>query len=472
MIIQFPVQQRCYFNVNMEDSWDSPRNIVSDRGWSKNAFSGADKITPGKYKTLRQKLLDDGLICTSGGNVYVFLTTVNYWSVLCSHQSMVFINSIMGIDNATVQYGNATTPYVPYIEKECAANIAAEIPQSICIGSERLRVSLTSSGLSLEICEDIVSTSPSKAGIVRALCYMPLHINFWPKTWVRTPKFNMYKFLSPLFSLEVEFKTLEWCLGNAMIDPHSFSKTVILYGPGGHGKGTIMGAVESSFSGCCSSIPEASLVGRDGGIPTSVLTTVASNRIVISGDVGGSNRKTNLTIIKQITGHDFVVIPPSKVKTACTLLYATNQLDDPLDNIEWCTEAIMRRVVVILIDSQIVDDFNDRVPSDAKSRLDFVLRCVHTRLTNHHMPVSAISVLLTIMGDRMNSVSKFLCPGDGGEDEIILSNEIIAAALSITASEVGRLASRITKSCVTSIRGVTYIKGIVPTAEYYHYIGK
>lgn len=77
------------------------------------------------------------------------------------------------------------------------------------------------------------------------------------------------------------------------------------------------------------------------GIPTKVASIVASNRIVTAGDVGGQNRNTNLTVIKTLTGDDYITVAPSRVNTASTLFYPSNMLDNPLDNeerIHFCRE--------------------------------------------------------------------------------------------------------------------------------------
>lgn len=451
----------------MTSDWPSDDNIVRVKGWSSQAFEGASEITPMRYNVLRNKLLTTGLVCMSDGNIYVFLTTMNYWSVLCSSQSIVFINNIIGADSATVRYGDAADPYIPFIERACSDNIAGEIPQSICIGTDRVRVSLIGGSLEMSKCEPLLTYAGDKKEILSSLCYMPLHIRFWPKVWHRTHQYKIYRFLAPLFVDPLELKTFEWCLGHAFVDPHSYSKTVILYGEGGHGKSTIMSVVNSVFFGCCNTIPDSALENLNAGVSIKVASIVASNRIVTAGDVGGANRNTNLTVIKSLTGHDYISIPPSRVKTACTLLYATNMLDDPLLNEEWCTPAIMRRVVVILINSKIVENFSDRIPYDPTSRLDFALRCVHTRLSNPSMPASSISILMTLMGSRFHTVSSYLvevAEEDSDDEDLMNANAIVAGALSLTVERVGELAKRITSSCVTEVGGVLYIKNIAPSS--------
>ena len=231
----------------------------------------------------------------------------------------------------------------------------------------------------------------------------------------------------------------------------------------------MMSVVNSVFFGCCSTIPDSALEKLHNGVDTKVASIIASNRIVTAGDIGGTGRNTNLTVIKSLTGHDYISIPPSRVKTACTLLYATNSLDDPLDNPEWCTPAIMRRVIVILMNAKIIENFSDQIPYDPMSKLDFALRCVHTRLSNPYMPVSSISVLLTLMGSRFGLVSKYLVEayeGDIDDDDMIVANTIVAGALNLTVHRVGELANRISKASVVEVSGILYVKNIAPSGLY------
>jgi hypothetical protein len=356
--------------------------IEQDRGWGVNAFDGAEKTTPEKNKILRNKLVTPGLLCVSDGNIYVFLTTLNIWSVICAKQSIVFINNLMGIESATVKYGDAFEPYASFLEREASDRIANDIPQSVCIGTERLKVALVPGGLKLTRCDSLLPFLPENKSLLSTLCYMPLSIRGWPTEWQRTSNYPIYRYLSPLFVDPVELKTLEWCIGHSLIDPHNFSKAVILYGQGGRGKTTTVNLIATALMGCCGTIPDSALINLSAGLPDRVAQTVASNRVVTAGDVGGDGRNTNLTVIKALTGHDYIPLGALRVKTACTLLYATNTLDDPRENTEWCTEAIMRRVVVIYMSAIVPEESLIGVPKDTVSKLDFCLRCIHTRLTN------------------------------------------------------------------------------------------
>lgn len=438
----------------------------ADSGWNRAAWEGAEEFTPMRNKLLKNKLVSPGMVCMSDGNVYIFMTSINTWAVACSKQAVTFVNNLVGMENASVKYGDAFEPYVNFIEREASNRIADDMPQSICIGTERLCVKVIPGGLEFEQSQPLLRL-PSEKKLLSRLCYMPIFIDQWFKQWIRTPDFPMYRFIAPLFVDPVELKTMEWAIGNALIDPHTFSKTVILHGPGGHGKSTILNTLNSALLGCCGTISDSDLVSLRSGLTLNVASIVASNRVVTAGDVGGENRVTNLSIIKTLTGHDFIPIPPTRVKVGCTLFYASNKLDDPFESSEWLTPAIMRRVVVILINAKIIEDFSGKIPYDKISRFDFAMRCVHTRMTNPYMPVSPLSMLLTLMASKFESMARYLAPvrdGEVDDEDVIQANITVAAALGLTVEELGELARRVSTAGVVNIDGVYYIKNIAPVS--------
>ena len=445
----------------MTEAWT--QSLQSDRGWGRSAFDGADQVTPFRNKILKTKLIDQGLVCMSDGNIYIFHTALNIWIIFCSSDAVTFVNNILGMESASVKYTDAFVPYVRQLERDASDRMANDVPQSVCIGTSRLRVSIIPGGLQLSECEAVLPLPPGKE-MLQQLCYMSMNIRYWPKTWQRSPDYLMYRFLSPLFVDPIELKTAEWAIGHALLDPHSYSKTIILYGEGGHGKSTFLNALNAILMGCCGTIDSSELVGLNAGISFKIAAIIASNRVVAAGDVGGPNRNTNLTVIKTLTGHDYIPLPPSRVKTACTLFYATNMLDDPQSNPEWLTPAIMRRVAVILMNARIMEDFSGKIPYDPISRLDFALRCIHTRMANPDMPISAMSVVLTLTGSRFESIAKYIAYADDAtEEDCITATAIIAGCIGIETHRVGELAKRISKSAVVDIGGILYIKDIIPS---------
>jgi hypothetical protein len=451
------------------NNWTS--TFEEDSGWNR-PYIDDETLVPKKYKTLRTKVLEKNLVCASNGNVYIFLAVLNKWAILCSDEATISLNALMEMDSASVNYDKAFRPYVTFIERNAVENIASKIPTSICIGTNRLRVSRVGNGLSLTKCEAVLIENPSylSSSAIASLCYMPLSIRRWPRGWTRTNDYPMYRFIAPLFPNQVELQTIEWAIGNALIDPTTSSKAVILYGEGGTGKSTLLAAIKTSLMGCCGSIPDKSLVGLAKGMSNSVASIVVSNRIVTAGDVGGYDDSTNLSVIKSLTGHDYISIPPLSARSSCSLFYATNRLDDPRKNLEWMTSAIMRRVVVVSMSTDALSYAETTMPQDSVSRLDFALRCIHTRLTHSSMPVSGMSIILTLLGSLATEVMPFLTEDD---DENITERDgsavlgIVAGITGIEPAQIGELAKKISASAVRSVRGVYHLVGICPTDLYY-----
>lgn len=456
------------------NSWLS--TLVSDNGWNR-PYIDDESLIPKRYNTLRTHIIEKNLVCASNGNVYIYLPVQNKWSILCSDEATIFLNAVMEMENATVQYDKAFRPYVSYLERNASENLATKIPTSICIGTTRTRINRNGNGLTLSVCEPVLIHNPSygKHHEVSALCYMPLSIKQWPKRWERTNNFPMYQFISPLFPDGRELLTIEWVLGNALVDPNSFSKAVILYGQGGTGKSTLLALIKIAFMGCCGSIPDKSLIGLAKGMSTDVASIVVSNRIVTAGDVGGIEDSTNLSVIKSLTGHDYISIPPLSARSSCSLFYATNRLDDPRKNTEWLTAQIMRRVVVVPMTTDALGFTENTIPQDQNSRLDFALRCVHTFLSHPHMPVSSMSIVLTLLGSASNDIMQYITEDD---DEEILEEEyfsvlgILASAASIEASSIGDLVRKMSPSAVKTIRTTYCIVGLRPTVAYYESTGQ
>lgn len=176
---------------------------------------------------------------------------------MASSRSIVHINNLMGMESASVNYGDGFDGYISFIERETADKVADDIPMSICVATERLRLSVIPGGLKLTRCESLLKFLPADKSILSSLCYMPLSIRGWADTWYKSDNFKMHQFISPLFVDPLEFRTIEWCVGQSLLDPHSYSKTVLLYGGGGHGKTTMVNLLNIALMGSCGTIPDS-----------------------------------------------------------------------------------------------------------------------------------------------------------------------------------------------------------------------
>lgn len=260
-------------------------------------------------------------------------------------------------------------------------------------------------------------------------------------------------------------RTVEWIVGNCLLDPVHVSKVLILYGKGGTGKSTLMAAIKGVLRGCCGTISERSMTSAYMGLDSNVASTILSNRIVTAGDVSPTGSSTNTSVIKALTGHDHISVPPMSGRSFCSLVYSSNSLDDPTVNTEWKTAAIMRRVVVLHMCNDVLSEAPQMIPEDSIGRLDFALRCVHTRMKFPNIPVSPMSVILTLLGEKHKEVVQYMAEEEEDKidhDQHMLILSLIAAAIAIDAEEVANLASKISLDCVKESKGKKVRRKIKP----------
>ena len=65
---------------------------------------------------------------------------------------------------------------------------------------------------------------------------MPCMVYSYPVLWQPKGDERLLKYITPLFSNPISLDTIRWAIGNALVDPSSVSKFILLYGPGGTGK--------------------------------------------------------------------------------------------------------------------------------------------------------------------------------------------------------------------------------------------
>lgn len=63
----------------------------------------------------------------------------------------------MDMESATVNYDKAFRPFVSYLERRAGDNLALKLPTSVCIGTNRLRVTRTTDGLELAESENVLT---------------------------------------------------------------------------------------------------------------------------------------------------------------------------------------------------------------------------------------------------------------------------------------------------------------------------
>lgn len=375
--------------------------LEADDGWDTELVPGT---RPRAYKAIDAKLIKPGLVAYCRGNVYMFLGGSNSWAVLASPEAQKQLCDITGSDNVSVNYLDASIPYLPYLQMH--AKRTSALPVSICIGTRRFSITINEDTLILSDCSNIASVSENFDARISGFCVMPCRFNEIPRMWTNGTPGRLFRYLLPLFSDPVEFETIMWVIGNAAIDPGSFSKFMLLYGPGGTGKSKVLSAIEGAMDGCSGTIRPGQLIETKPDININTAKTLVSNRIITAGDVNLVDGKLNLHTIKEMTGHDSIVIPPMRVATRCSVVASSNNLPDPLEQTEWTSTAISRRMVVIVMNVRAASLPPKEKPDNVEDNLDFLMHCVYLRLTKFNMPVSTRCLLYTLLGAMYHKVSE------------------------------------------------------------------
>jgi hypothetical protein len=451
----------------------SKNRLTEDPGWDKALIYGHDQLVPPKNKILREKIIDPGLICSSGGNIYVFHPSFNSWFVLMDIQAVLFLNSVMGLEMASVNYDKAFKGYIRYLESRAMDMGANEIPTSICVSSRRMTVEYTGTSLKFSLCQRIVNNMPERNAnydIVASLSYMSLDLRYFKDEWRPSYRHALYRYVARLFEKNpIGLETLKWIVGRSLLDPTSFNKVLCLFGEGMKGKSKVLQALMVSLKGCVASIPEKYLVSMTAGVPSELKEMVISNRLLLAGDVDTYYSKTNLAFIKSLTGQDYVSMPPTSVKSRCSLVYNTNKLDTPRDNPEWSTPAIARRFNVVHMNTNVVGGVDEEVPQDYNSRIDWACHCIWTVLSNPDMPMSLEDLLLSLLQSELFDAIQYLSyvdPKYADDEETMTANSILASYMNVETWNVGSLAARRTRQHIKIIDQVEYVVGIVPSVNY------
>jgi hypothetical protein len=429
-----------------------------DEGWDKELVPGGKGI---KFKNLDRALVDKGLVIYYDGNTYIFLTGSNVWATFVSAEAQTEICAIVGSDNVSVNYLPASEPFIDYLESH--ANRIAAIPTSICVGTRRKTISLEENRMHFRDCDPIAAIMEG-AGIddrVSLFCNMPCKFPSLPKLWENDGPGRLERYMLPLFSDQRELLTLKWLLGGIPLDPAMPSKFLILYGNGGTGKSTILKIIRALFKGCCSTIPSGTFTSVNSDVPLKTAQIIASNRIVTSGELDLEKKRLNLHIIKEMTGHDCISVPPVTVTTRCTLVAATNYLPDPAKQSEWCTPQLARRSVVIPFSVNAEEIPKVQRPDTLEDVVEFLLSCIYTRLTVPDMPMSSRSILYTILGEAFNKITHSIEEVESPTmQETLDANTLIESAMGLEPYTLGKLAALITNYNIVSYYNHNFINFI------------
>lgn len=431
-------------------------DLVNDEGWDQEIVGTQSK----GYKALRENLTEFGLVQYHKGNTYVYLSSMNKWAVMISAETQRQLCDITGGENATVSYLAACLPFIGFMEKN--ARRTGFTPVSICIGTRRLRISITDGVMQLSPCSDIASVKENLDERVSGFCVMPCSFNKIPTSWSPGGAEKVLKYIRVLFKDQLELKTIQWVIGLIAVDPSSVSKFLLLYGPGGTGKSTLIGLLEDIFAGCCGTISSNVLTSRNSTITVDTARTIASNRLVTAGDIDLENNQLNLHVVKEITGHDSVSVPPVKVRTRCTLIAASNDLPHPNKQKSWCSAATARRVVLVPMNVKTSLIPNVERPDSEDDSIDFLLSSVNLYLDNMRSPpMSMRSLMFGLLGSGYFEVEEKI---EFGEDmdmqDIFDANTALDIYFNLPLHTLGELAFLQCPDLATESGSVYFIDNI------------
>ena len=432
--------------------------LIADEGWDTQIAPGG---SPRGFKNIRSQLLDYGLVAYFHGTTYMYLSASNSWSVLISAEAQVQLCSIVGSENASVNYLAACIPYIPYLEKHALRT--SSIPTSVCIGTWRMSIFLNEEKQQI-VLQKAVNIASVREGIdnrVKSFCVMPCAFDELPKSWIPGGSERLFRYLSVLFPDTKELYTIMWIIANSIIDPGTTSKFLLLYGPGGTGKSTVIKAIEALLKGCCSTIKPGTLTDPRDDISLDTAKAIASNRMLTAGEINLESNKLNLHNVKVMTGHDSISVPPIKVTTRCSIIAGCNDLPDPSIQKSWTSTAISRRMVVALMDIKTSAIPKRQMPDTVEDLQDFLMFCIYIKLTYSCMPISIRCTLYTILGDRYNYIhDKIEITENITEQEMFDANTQIEVYLNLPLHLLGELASLISMDTVKVIGTLNFIKNI------------
>ena len=447
----------------------APVTVMGTILWSNDTGWDTPKVKyPGgeKYKLIDKYLWVPGLLCSSSGAQYMYLDVRNCWVNFASSSAISRVCDIVGMKNVSVSYNDAFKPFADSITKRCDSNVSDQVPTSVCIGTTRLEIGTDEDGAVLVFTPGRVLTHRTVSSIPRdvySLCVMPVDLPIYPVRYQFPGKASLLEYVAQVFPDTRDLVTVMWIVGNSVLDPQENPKSLLLSGPGGSGKSTVLRAIYKSMARCCGTLPDGCLTGYTKSMAGVIAEAVASSRMVVCYDVDIEREPLNMAMFKNISGSDYIRVGFNTCKSTCSLALAANGYVDPLGGSVYTSDAIMRRAVCVMMDVNTVEIPRAHAPESVDDLLDFICSCLHIKLKYSHMPVSPLNVALTMCGSRYLEIRDMLRETPGPvpvhkAEEVI---QLISIVSGIPLHNVGRKAKLISPLCVTTIDSSIYIKGLV-----------
>lgn len=424
-------------------------------------------VYPGgeRFKLLDRHLYNKGLLCNVEGNQFVFIDVSNSWCNLASATAQVRVCAIMDITNATVNFDKSMSAYIDHLLKRCDSNVGGVIPTSVCIGTSRFEVDADSEPGTL-IFEHSRTLVPHKdrtvPPVVYALCYMPISTSIVPARYTFPGLCAVLGYVAQLFPDTRDLVTVMWNVGNCLVDPSESPKSVLLYGPGGSGKSSLLRVIYQCLQGCCGTLPDGCLTSNANKMPPDVSEVITSRRMAVCFDVELWKKQLNMAVFKNISGSDYIRTQWVTCKSNCSLTIGANGTVNIDEQPEYIEDSILRRLVCVYMGVPALSIPKTKVPDAPDERLDFACACIHTRLKYDHIPIAPMSVLLTLCSSKYDAAASVIRettkPLSAIDCEEVLST--ISVIIKCPPPQVSFKASLISASCVFEISGRNYIKGL------------
>ncbi|KAF7889370.1 uncharacterized protein EAF01_010863 [Botrytis porri] len=418
------------------------------------------------YDAMRRLFVNKGYLMTWNGNFYIFAAGERCWVLLVSDTGAKTVCMSIGIENASTNYVKAMSPYANWLTKHCGERSCGVMPQSVCIGTRRLAVSIDGDTLNFRDCEDLLPGSRSSDVRAAQASIYPVTFVKLPLQWLWPGAGNIETFLYPLFDTDQDMDTLRWHVGNSIVDPGGTPRALILFGPGGTGKTTVLNTVMECMQGCCGILPPGTFTSYSSALSPEVKSELVGRRMVTCADVDLDTRPIDVNALKSIVGADYIADGMNRFKLSCSLMMASNGLSDPGVSSETLSDAVLRRVVVINLRST-ASILTKVAPSERQEdKLDFICSSIYTRLSHTYVPISPRSMLLTICQLQWLAVRDHVEECDEptiADYQDVLS--IVHAYTNLSTDQIMHKAMLISRSGVVEVLGFKYLKGLRPRRQ-------
>lgn len=426
-------------------------------------FPGADQ-----WVILLKHTAALGLVSDINGMEVGYVDVMNYWVPLVSSTYALRCMQMIGNTNASVNYGNGFSGYVPKLIKAASAYSVPICPLSVCVGTRRLIVNWDIGTSTIEFTQaSALVTVPKPKRIlptyVRSICFLPAAHTIIPRSFSYPNRGRWMEHIEPFFPDKRALVTYLWIVGNCILDPVTKPRCLLLCGPGGSGKSTALRGARASLTGCTGLLADNCLQEKSSQVASEVAGIVVSSRLAVCFELDFDKKPVNMALLKNVTGGDYIKVGDFMCKALCSFMIATNGLPDHSTQKEFQSDAIMRRLVCLemKVTTSKLDTVAD--PNDTESRLNLLCNAIVVRLHFQHLPIRPMDVLLTLCGSKYHYACKFVKESSTGIIDQAEGRSVavfLAGLLDLPVDEVLNKARFISPTCIEKTPVGYVIKGL------------